>query len=88
MVRTNPERQTALLDAAIELLAQRGARGVGYRALDTQARVPIGTAPHYFRNRTELFRRLAPRCPWSATGGATTAAPSPVAATATATATP
>ncbi|WP_242909149.1 TetR/AcrR family transcriptional regulator [Actinomadura terrae] len=61
MVRTNPERREALLDAAIELLAQRGARGVTYRALDTQAGVPTGTSLHYFRNREELLKQLAYR---------------------------
>ena len=61
MVRTNPERRAALQDAGIELLARRGSRGVTYRALDTHAGVPTGTALHYFRNRKELFRQLAYR---------------------------
>lgn len=61
MVRTNPERRAALQDAGLELLAQRGARGVTYRALDSYADVPTGTALHYFRNREELFRQLAYR---------------------------
>lgn len=61
MVRTNPERRAALLDAAIELLARRGARGVTYRALDAHAGVPTGTALHYFRTRKELFSQLAYR---------------------------
>ncbi|MWK39930.1 TetR family transcriptional regulator [Actinomadura sp. J1-007] len=41
--------------------AQRGARSVTSRTLDARAGVPTGTAPHRFRNRTELFRRLAHR---------------------------
>ncbi|WP_067451325.1 TetR/AcrR family transcriptional regulator [Actinomadura macra] len=61
MVRTNPERRAALLDAAIELLAQRGARGVTYRALDAHAGMPTGTALHYFRNRKELLHQIADR---------------------------
>ncbi|WP_165495387.1 TetR/AcrR family transcriptional regulator [Actinomadura roseirufa] len=61
MARTNPGRRTTLLDAAIELLAERGARGVTYRALDAHAGVPTGTALHYFRNRDELIAQIARR---------------------------
>ncbi|MET8426544.1 TetR family transcriptional regulator [Nocardia sp. NPDC004860] len=55
MVRTNPERRNALIDAAIEVLARDGARGLTFRAVDKEARVPAGTASNYFANRDELL---------------------------------
>ncbi|MBO3735087.1 TetR/AcrR family transcriptional regulator [Glycomyces niveus] len=67
-MRQNPERRTALIDAAIEVLAGQGARGLTFRAVDNQAGVPIGTASNYFANRDALlvqagrrvFQRLDP----------------------------
>ncbi|MFF4189127.1 TetR/AcrR family transcriptional regulator [Streptomyces sp. NPDC001691] len=54
MVR-NPERRTALVDAAIEVLAREGARGLTFRAVDAQAGVPSGTSSNYFASRDDLF---------------------------------
>ncbi|MFI1173385.1 TetR/AcrR family transcriptional regulator [Streptomyces melanogenes] len=54
MVR-NPERRTALVDAAIEVLAREGARGLTFRAVDIEAKVPPGTASNYFTSRDDLF---------------------------------
>ncbi|MFI6472026.1 TetR/AcrR family transcriptional regulator [Streptomyces sp. NPDC050516] len=51
----NPERRTALVDAAIEVLAREGARGLTFRAVDTEAGVPAGTASNYFTSRDDLF---------------------------------
>lgn len=67
-MRTNPERRATLLDAAIDVLAARGARGLTFRAVDAEAGVPTGTASNYFSSRDELlaqagdhvFVRLAP----------------------------
>jgi DNA-binding transcriptional regulator YbjK len=58
MVR-NPRRRTALLDAAIEVLAAQGARGLTFRAVDTKAAVPTGTASNYFSSRDELLHQVA-----------------------------
>lgn len=55
MVRTNPERRQALLDASIEVLAREGARGLTFRAVDREAEVPAGTASNYFTNRDDLL---------------------------------
>ncbi|MBF6246867.1 TetR family transcriptional regulator, partial [Nocardia elegans] len=41
-MRTNPERRRALIDAAIEVLARDGARGLTFRAVDKEAGVPTG----------------------------------------------
>lgn len=54
-MRRNPARRAALLDAAIEVLARDGARGLTFRAVDTEAGVPIGTASNYFANRDEML---------------------------------
>lgn len=60
-MRQNPERRTALIDAAIEVLAAQGARGLTFRAVDQQAAVPVGTASNYFANRDELFMQVSGR---------------------------
>ncbi|GAA1351753.1 TetR/AcrR family transcriptional regulator [Streptomyces beijiangensis] len=54
MVR-NPERRTALVDAAIDVLALEGARGLTFRAVDARAGVPAGTASNYFSSRDDLL---------------------------------
>ncbi len=60
-VRTNPERRQALLDAAIDVLADEGARGLTFRAVDKQAGVPAGTASNYFANRDDLLTQAGVR---------------------------
>ncbi len=58
-MRQNPARRAALLDAAIEVLARDGARGLTFRAVDTEAGVPPGTASNYFPNRDEMLSQAA-----------------------------
>ncbi|MFC9892969.1 TetR/AcrR family transcriptional regulator [Nocardia sp. NPDC127579] len=60
-MRTNPERRQALVDAAIEVLAGEGARGLTFRAVDKAAGVPAGTASNYFANRDDLFTQVGAR---------------------------
>lgn len=60
-MRQNPARRAALLDAAIEVLAREGARGLTFRAVDAEARVPAGTASNYFGNRDDLLTQVAHR---------------------------
>ncbi|RAS68847.1 TetR family transcriptional regulator [Lentzea atacamensis] len=60
MVR-NEARRTALLDAAIDVLAEEGARGLTYRAIDAKAGVPAGTASNYFASRDDLMSEVAIR---------------------------
>ncbi|MBQ1084666.1 TetR/AcrR family transcriptional regulator [Nocardiopsis sp. B62] len=60
MVR-NPGRRAALLDAAIDTLAEEGARGLTFRAVDTRAGVPVGTASNYFANREDLLAQTSIR---------------------------
>ncbi|KDQ67508.1 TetR/AcrR family transcriptional regulator [Streptomyces sp. NTK 937] len=61
MVRRNDERRAALVDAAIEVLAREGARGLTFRAVDAEASVPMGTASNYFANRDALFTQVGSR---------------------------
>ncbi|UOE21034.1 TetR family transcriptional regulator [Thermobifida halotolerans] len=60
MVR-NPQRRAALTDAAIEVLAHQGARGLTFRAVDARAALPTGTASNYFTNRDDLLAHVADR---------------------------
>ncbi|WP_214415209.1 TetR/AcrR family transcriptional regulator [Sphaerisporangium fuscum] len=60
-MRQNPERRAALLDAAIEVLARDGARGLTFRAVDVEANVPNGTASNYFNNRDDLLTQVGHR---------------------------
>lgn len=60
MVR-NPARRTALVDAAIEVLARDGARGLTFRAVDVEAGVPGGTASNYFASRDDLLTQTGLR---------------------------
>ncbi|MFF5423087.1 MULTISPECIES: TetR/AcrR family transcriptional regulator [unclassified Streptomyces] len=57
----NPERRTALLDAAIEVLADEGARGLTFRAVDARAGVPTGTSSNYFTDRDQMLSQVADR---------------------------
>lgn len=54
----NVERRIALVDAAIEVLARDGARGLTFRAVDAEAGVPKGTASNYFANRDDLLNQV------------------------------
>ncbi|ONI84049.1 TetR family transcriptional regulator [Saccharothrix sp. ALI-22-I] len=57
-MRSNPTRRMALVNAAIEVLARDGARGLTFRAVDQEAGVPNGTASNYFASRDELLRQV------------------------------
>lgn len=61
----NEIRRRALLDAAIRVLANWGARGLTHRAVDTEAGVPKGTTSNYFKSREtiigQLFGRISER---------------------------
>ncbi|MEU6949266.1 TetR family transcriptional regulator [Streptomyces sp. NPDC046316] len=57
----NQERRTTLLDAAIEVLGDEGARGLTFRAVDARAGVPTGTSSNYFTDRDQLLSQVADR---------------------------
>ncbi|MDG4797061.1 TetR/AcrR family transcriptional regulator [Micromonospora sp. WMMD1082] len=56
-------RIALLADAAIDLIAEAGMRGLTHRAVDARARLPLGSTSAYFRTREALIegvvRRLA-----------------------------
>jgi DNA-binding transcriptional regulator YbjK len=57
----NAERRVRLADAAIEILASEGSRGLTHRAVDAQADQPPGTTSRYFRTRDALLRGVVER---------------------------
>lgn len=60
--KPNPtERRRDLCDAAIQLLAQDGAKGLSHLKVDRWAGVPDGTTSFYFRTRSALLRAVAER---------------------------
>src|ERR1700728_3050139 len=60
--KPNPvERRRDLCDAAIQLLADDGAKGLGHLKVDAHAGVPDGTTSFYFRTRSALLRAVAER---------------------------
>ena len=57
----NTERRAALADAAIEVLAEAGIRGLTHRAVDAAAGTPDGTASRYFRTREAMLIAVVDR---------------------------
>ncbi|MGW2181332.1 TetR/AcrR family transcriptional regulator [Streptomyces sp. NPDC001732] len=55
------DRRTVLADAAIEVLADEGMRGLTHRAVDRAADLPAGTTSAYFRTRRALLAGLVRR---------------------------
>ncbi|QLL05078.1 TetR/AcrR family transcriptional regulator [Mycobacterium vicinigordonae] len=55
------ERRRDLCDAAIQLLADDGAKGVSHLKVDRKAGVPDGTTSFYFRTRSALLLAAAER---------------------------
>jgi DNA-binding transcriptional regulator YbjK len=55
----NPERRTAILDAAIDILVDVGIGGLTHRQVDDRAGLPAGTTSNYFRTRLALLEATA-----------------------------
>ena len=55
------ERRRVLCDAAIEILAQEGARGLTHRKVEQRVGLPDGTTSSYFGTREALLRGVALR---------------------------
>jgi DNA-binding transcriptional regulator YbjK len=55
------QRRRELCDAAIQLLADRGAKGLSHPQVDRRAGVPDGSTSYYFRTRNALVRAVAER---------------------------
>lgn len=48
------DRRTEILDAALQVLAEHGMRGLTHRAVDSAARIAPGSTSYYFRSRSAL----------------------------------
>ncbi|MFK0215472.1 TetR/AcrR family transcriptional regulator [Streptomyces sp. NPDC090298] len=55
------ERRTLLADAALDVLADEGMRGLTHRAVDRRAAMPPGTTSAYYRTRAALLTGLVAR---------------------------
>ncbi|CAM2731641.1 MULTISPECIES: TetR/AcrR family transcriptional regulator [Streptomyces] len=55
------DRRTLLADAAVDVLAQSGFRGLTHRAVDRAANLPPGTTSAYYRTRQALLTALVRR---------------------------
>lgn len=55
------DRRTVLADAAIDVLAHHGMRGLTHRAVDRAAGLPPGTTSAYYRTRQALLTALVRR---------------------------
>jgi DNA-binding transcriptional regulator YbjK len=58
---TTTTRRDALCDAAIEVIARAGLRGLTHRAVDRAAGVPEGSTSYYFRTRLALLTGVTER---------------------------
>src|ERR1700746_4041435 len=54
-------RRQALLDAAIEVLGERGMRALTHRAVDAEAGVAAGSTANYFPTREALLEAIVER---------------------------
>ncbi|NNG19922.1 TetR family transcriptional regulator [Naumannella sp. ID2617S] len=55
------ERRDQVADAAVSVLAERGARALTHRAVDAAAGVPAGSTSNYFRTREALIQAVVDR---------------------------
>jgi len=58
---TGAARRDAIADAAIELVASRGLRGLTHRAVDSEAGLPPGSTSYYLRTRDALLAACVER---------------------------
>lgn len=59
--RNGDERRRELCDAAIQVLAEHGSRGLTHAQVDRCAGVPDGTTSYYYRTRAALLRGVGKR---------------------------
>ncbi|CAN5510842.1 TetR family transcriptional regulator C-terminal domain-containing protein [soil metagenome] len=59
--RDGQQRRRDLCDAAIQVIAEEGSRGLSHQRVDRCADVPDGTTSYYYRTRAALLRGVAER---------------------------
>lgn len=61
MIQDKPSRADILADAAIDVLADEGLRGLTHRAVEQRAGLPNGSTSYYFKTRSALVRGVLAR---------------------------
>ena len=56
-----PTRAELVADAAVTVLARDGMRGLTHRAVDAEARLPVGSTSNCFRSRSALLEAIVAR---------------------------
>jgi DNA-binding transcriptional regulator YbjK len=56
-----PDRRILIAEAALELLAREGARGLTHRAVDRELALPDGSTSYYYSTRSALLLAAAER---------------------------
>src|SRR6266536_3042542 len=56
-----PNRRETLLDAAVQVLGERGMRALTHRAVDAEAGVAAGSTANYFPTRESLLEAIVER---------------------------
>ena len=59
--RDGDERRRELCDAAIQVLAEQGSRGLTHQQVDRSASLPDGTTSYYYRTRAALLQGVGSR---------------------------
>jgi DNA-binding transcriptional regulator YbjK len=60
-VESSNERHVRIADAALQLLAREGAKGLTHRAVDAELKLPNGSTSYYYRTRAALLLAAAQR---------------------------
>ncbi|EHK88872.1 TetR/AcrR family transcriptional regulator [Saccharomonospora azurea] len=55
------DRRTVIAEAALDVVAERGTRGLTHRAVDLRAGLSVGSTSFYFRTRKDLLRAAVSR---------------------------
>jgi DNA-binding transcriptional regulator YbjK len=59
--RFDPDRRDRIIDAAIDLIAERGVNGTSHRTVAVRADVPLGSMTYHFQSMDELLREAFTR---------------------------
>ena len=59
--RLDPARRSRIIDAALDVIAEKGVAGTTHRRVAAQADVPLGSMTYHFHNMDELLREAFTR---------------------------
>jgi TetR/AcrR family transcriptional regulator, regulator of biofilm formation and stress response len=59
--RFDPERRDRIIDAALDVIAERGVNGTSHRTVAVRADVPLGSMTYHFESMDELLREAFTR---------------------------